>query len=337
MSIGRFAAMTGLSQSALRYYDTHDVLAPATVDESSGYRWYAPEQIPPARVLARLRKVGMPPAEMRTVIAPHATPEHIEAILHEHVRRLEAGLEDARSELAAVREQLVQPASHVTCTLPAGDLVGLIDAVAFASAEDTDYLGLDAVLLHLHGSRLTLVASDRYRLAVATTRLTTDPAADDIDVRTAATRTDLDMLRGLDAAQPVTVTLGRDALTIRTPEQTWYPATRQVAFADYEAQLTWIGEHEATGNVTRVRERVATSADAHVDIAGTDGRLIETTTASGAGAHIATLNRQFLLDALEGHDGDDVLVRYSGPAHPLAIRFAGNPGQYSILMPILER
>jgi len=59
-SIGETARLSGLSVSALRFYDGAGVFGPARVDPQTGYRWYAPGQLADARLIARLRRVGMP-------------------------------------------------------------------------------------------------------------------------------------------------------------------------------------------------------------------------------------------------------------------------------------
>lgn len=68
-SIGETARDSGLSVSALRFYDGAGVLVPVRVDPASGYRWYGPEQVEEARLLARLRRAGMPVADIRLVLA----------------------------------------------------------------------------------------------------------------------------------------------------------------------------------------------------------------------------------------------------------------------------
>lgn len=75
-SIGEMARDSGLSVSALRFYDRAGVLVPAWVDPVSGYRWYGPEQCEEARLLTRLRRAGMPLPDIRLVLAagPARTP-----------------------------------------------------------------------------------------------------------------------------------------------------------------------------------------------------------------------------------------------------------------------
>jgi DNA-binding transcriptional MerR regulator len=66
MPIGEFAAASRLSQKALRLYGENGVLAPAWVDPDSGYRYYRPDQLHTATLVALLRRAGMPLAEIRS-------------------------------------------------------------------------------------------------------------------------------------------------------------------------------------------------------------------------------------------------------------------------------
>ena len=54
VSIGEVARASGLSVSALRFYDREGVLLPARVDPGTGYRWYSADQIESARLIAGL-------------------------------------------------------------------------------------------------------------------------------------------------------------------------------------------------------------------------------------------------------------------------------------------
>lgn len=69
LTIGAFAKASRLSPKALRLYDELDLLRPARVDPFSGYRYYAVEQLERARLVAWLRRLGMPLAEIRAVCA----------------------------------------------------------------------------------------------------------------------------------------------------------------------------------------------------------------------------------------------------------------------------
>ncbi|MGW3458174.1 MerR family transcriptional regulator [Streptomyces olivaceoviridis] len=69
LTIGAFAKASRLSPKALRLYDELDLLPPARVDPDTGYRYYALAQLERARLVAWLRRLGMPLAEIRAVCA----------------------------------------------------------------------------------------------------------------------------------------------------------------------------------------------------------------------------------------------------------------------------
>ena len=78
LTIGAFARAVRLSPKALRLYDELGLLRPALVDDESGYRWYDPAQLERARLIAWLRRLGMPLAQIRLVCdlpAPAAAVE----------------------------------------------------------------------------------------------------------------------------------------------------------------------------------------------------------------------------------------------------------------------
>ena len=64
MGIGEFARLSRLSPKALRLYDELGLLPPARVDLDSGYRWYASGQLDQARLVASLRQIGVPLAQI---------------------------------------------------------------------------------------------------------------------------------------------------------------------------------------------------------------------------------------------------------------------------------
>ncbi|GAA3377536.1 MerR family transcriptional regulator [Streptomyces sannanensis] len=67
LTIGAFAKASRLSPKALRLYDELGLLTPVRVDPVTGYRFYAPEQLDRARLVAWLRRIGMPLARIRKV------------------------------------------------------------------------------------------------------------------------------------------------------------------------------------------------------------------------------------------------------------------------------
>ncbi|MEI4482851.1 MULTISPECIES: MerR family transcriptional regulator [unclassified Phyllobacterium] len=65
---GRFSAATRLSSKALRLYAEQGLLVPAYVDPQTGYRYYSVQQAPRARLIARLRQLGLPVARIAVLL-----------------------------------------------------------------------------------------------------------------------------------------------------------------------------------------------------------------------------------------------------------------------------
>ena len=87
LSIGDFSRMTYLSVKALRHYHDVGVLEPAEIDLSSGYRFYEPNQVGVAQMICRLRDLGMPLDEVKTILqAPDERAR--DATLLTHLQRM---------------------------------------------------------------------------------------------------------------------------------------------------------------------------------------------------------------------------------------------------------
>jgi protein phosphatase len=83
LTIGEFARAVRLTPKALRLYDQLGLLRPVRVDEASGYRYYSPDQFERARLVAWLRRIGMPLARIAEVCdaSPAAAAETIASFL----------------------------------------------------------------------------------------------------------------------------------------------------------------------------------------------------------------------------------------------------------------
>ncbi len=89
LSIGRFARLAGLTIGALRHYDELDLLRPARIDSSTGYRSYGRGQLDRARHIARLRDLEVPLEIVRAVIEADEPAER-RRLLAAHRARVEA-------------------------------------------------------------------------------------------------------------------------------------------------------------------------------------------------------------------------------------------------------
>jgi DNA-binding transcriptional MerR regulator len=107
LSIGDFSRMTQLSVKTLRHYHEVGLLEPDRVDPATGYRHYAPEQVPTAQVVRRLRELGMPIADVRAVLA--SAPADRNALISGHLERLQNQLAATRSAVETLRAILERP------------------------------------------------------------------------------------------------------------------------------------------------------------------------------------------------------------------------------------
>jgi DNA-binding transcriptional MerR regulator len=93
MSIGEFARHSRLSPKALRLYDELGLLEPARVDDDSGYRYYTESQLDRAQLIAALRQLQIPLAEIKSIVdlepdaAAARITEHWNAIETQHTAR----------------------------------------------------------------------------------------------------------------------------------------------------------------------------------------------------------------------------------------------------------
>ncbi|MET8093006.1 MerR family transcriptional regulator [Micromonospora sp. NPDC005220] len=208
MTIGAFARAARLTPKALRLYDQVGLLAPTAVDPESGYRLYDPAQLPVARLVAQLRRLGMPLATIRVVcgLEPAAAAEAITAYWRQvsadtAVRaRLATLLVDHLSEGGTT---MSDPDSTVAVRCAAGCDTGLVRD----SNEDTAYAS-ERLLAVADGMRGPGGAAASAAAVDALKRLAfTDVPAADLLTRLAGAVSDADRaVHGVatDADQPVT-------------------------------------------------------------------------------------------------------------------------------------
>src|SRR5437588_350412 len=131
LSIGDFSRMTYLSVKALRHYHDVGVLEPAEIDTSTGYRFYLPSQVGLAQMIRRLRDLGMPLDEVRTIMqAPDASTR--DATLIAHLQRMEDQLAQTQQTVASLRSLLQQqpePLRVVHRDIPATAALAIRDVV----------------------------------------------------------------------------------------------------------------------------------------------------------------------------------------------------------------
>lgn len=359
-SIGDMARDSGLSASALRFYDRSGVLVPAWVDPLSGYRWYGPGQLEEARVLARVRRAGLPLADVRLLLAAWsgADTELVRALLDAHLRRLEQGLADARAEFSAIRALLddretpmtssgTPTAAHVT--VPAAGLADALDAVRFAVGTDPALPVLGGVLFDVEDDAVRVVATDRYRLAVGEARTESHARARTTALVDAPLADAMRALLGGEGSARLTVDGGR--VTLETDGGQAGGTCLDHAFPDYRRLVKLPAGRRATVDAAAFGEAlrsgpVRVHEDAErpgvtyevsvVRVADEDGVVTVLGEGEGGGGdeHRVGVNRDYLLDALAAGDRDRLVLELGAPTAPVVIRRPDDAGTYSLLMPV---
>lgn len=343
-SIGEIARASGLSVSALRFYDGAGVLVPAAVDPLTGYRRYSDDQLRAARLVAGLRRVGMPVAAITRAVAELRDPPAVRRLLDEHLRRLEDGLADARRELSRVHALLdLQETTMTRISLPAAALAAALDAVRFAASTDPELPMLAGVLFETGTAGLTVVATDRYRLAVAEAAAgVSGPPA-----RLMAPLPFVDELRPLlTGDDPAVLTLTPELLAAEVGGRRVEDKPLDVDFPDHRrlVNLDAAGTRRVTVDASDLRAAVDAVPAVHrehngrqfdltlltVDPAGALRIAPEVDWVADEDAHVA-VNREFLLQALDAGGAGQLVLELDGPIKPLAVRGAGT---FSILMPV---
>jgi DNA polymerase III subunit beta len=331
-TIGRMARESGLSVSALRFYDGAGVLTPASVDPDSGYRYYAPDQVALARLVASLRRVGMPLAGIRDVLAHRHDPAAVDALLDRHLHRLEQGLVDARRELSSVRSLLAQEdlVPSTTVTVRGADLAAALRAVRFAVGSDPELPALSGVLFDATAETLTVVATDRYRLATAEASVVA------LDGPPVAAVVPAGLVDRIPRAQALSITVAGDAIRIVAGDEVLEGEPIAERFPDYRRLLpTADGPIPVDG--AALRAAVAAAPARRIRRDGTEYEVTVLEDAPGGvritdGPGVA-VNREFLLEALDAGGDGQLLLTLDGPIAPLAIT-AESPRAVSLLMPV---
>lgn len=117
MSIGEYASQTGLSISALRFYDRQGLLSPAEVDPATGYRRYRRSQLSDGLLVCDLRRLDMPLAEIAAAL--ERDPAERRALIQEHLDRLDRLVARAHAvaqELGVLRS--ADDGSYVSLVMP---------------------------------------------------------------------------------------------------------------------------------------------------------------------------------------------------------------------------
>jgi len=106
--IGVFAQVSRVSVKTLRHYDEIGLLKPTYVDEESGYRYYALEQLPRLNRILALKDLGFSLEQIAASLSRDVSPERLRAMLAARQEELRRQVQDETARLARVEARLHQ-------------------------------------------------------------------------------------------------------------------------------------------------------------------------------------------------------------------------------------
>ncbi|WP_107658332.1 DNA polymerase III subunit beta family protein [Nocardia suismassiliense] len=173
ITIGVLARASGLTASALRFYDDSGLLVPARVDPLTGYRYYTAAQRERAALIRKLRAIEVPLDSISDILS--GDTERAERLLDEHVGELTRRAQEAARVAETIKQTL---GTGDTVVLPAALLAEAFEQVRAAAAIHHEIPVLAGILVEANANSLTLTATDRYRLSTRTV-VTRDRRGDD--------------------------------------------------------------------------------------------------------------------------------------------------------------
>src|SRR5436309_2527973 len=105
-SIGDFARLGLVSVRMLRHYDGIGLLPPASVDDVTGYRSYAADQLPRLNRIVALRKLGFTLNQVAELLDDAVTAEQLHGMLRLRRAELAAQVAADSARLAQVEFRL---------------------------------------------------------------------------------------------------------------------------------------------------------------------------------------------------------------------------------------
>ena len=104
MRIGEIAAFFGVSVKAMRVYEKIGILTPVKIDERTGYRYYAADQVKELDAILELRELGFSLAEIKKLLENGITKEQYMEILVHKKTLWQEKIQQAQDRIGAIDE-----------------------------------------------------------------------------------------------------------------------------------------------------------------------------------------------------------------------------------------
>ncbi len=251
---------------------------------------------------------------------------------------------------------LPQPQEATAVGLPAAVLHQLISETVFAAANDESRPEISGLYCQADGKKLTLVATDSYRLSERTAQLTT-PATKAVKA-ILPSRTAHELLRLLPKSDDeVKIEIGDNHVRCVLPEAELvsriidgqYPDYQQIVPSDWQTKVL-ISREELAANIRAASlfckpgiNDVTLSVDTdkgHITLAAANTQLGEHRAEIEAkieGQPIEIVfNHRYLTDGVATMSGDEVQLELSNPQAPAVIRSPQQTSGLYLIMPIRQ-
>ncbi|MGB4137597.1 MAG: MerR family transcriptional regulator [Microbacterium sp.] len=351
--ISEFARAVGLSPSALRQYGESGLIAPAAIEERTGYRYYSLDQQQRAIWIRRLRDAGLRLDGIREIL--DSAPAGAEALLDDWVAAardrataIEELTDDLKLGLRASSDD--DPLRRTTASFDAAVLASAVRRLHGAGGADH---GFENLLVELRPHAATVVATDRYVLLArldipahvdGPAARVSLPAADLLEPLTARRRVELVI------EQP----LGRDQRTRRTrvclhdPDAPADAGGRELALEPVpdrfpDARRIIDAATRMPGSAAFPRDELlalvaeARTTDVRLMSDGGHARLEADGAAVGGTAWgprvVLALSRPALTRILEAAVGEETICDFQSADRPVLWRASSQPDFAAMLMP----
>lgn len=136
IQIGTFSKLSRVSIKTLRYYDNMELLKPVHVDEWTGYRYYAFEQLPRLNRILALKDLGFSLAEIGDLLDKNVSLEQLRGMLRMRQSEAQQRVRDEQERLERIEARLKQ--IEMESIMSEYDVViKQVDPVTIACVRDT--------------------------------------------------------------------------------------------------------------------------------------------------------------------------------------------------------